>query len=192
MKYQLTKGDLIRKPNKVLLAAIAICLIAYWGGRVIRLQSEVKKQKQTIEHYQGVEQKQKEELEILLKEKQKLENEKAELQKQVQAKSVRIASVKKVADSVEQYRPLCQKYFPEQVNNCLLVMKAESGGNARAYSRTHDAGLMQINVPTWSRFFGLTAEQLFDPETNIKCARVIYNRSGSWRPWVAARKLGLA
>jgi len=92
---------------------------------------------------------------------------------------------------VEKWRSLCAKYFPEQVNNCLRVMQAESGGNQYSVSRTSDFGLMQINYPTWGHFFQVSKEQLFDSETNMHCARIIYNRSGSWRPWVGAKKIGL-
>jgi len=90
---------------------------------------------------------------------------------------------------VERWRPLVKKHFPaNQVNNALLTMKLESGGNPKAKSHTSDYGLFQINAPTWRKHFGVSTEQFYDPELNVKFARVIYNRAGSsWRPWVAVR-----
>jgi hypothetical protein len=103
------------------------------------------------------------------------------------AKTAQIGNVK----GVEQWRPLCIKYFGSKANECLAIMKAESGGNTRAYSSTSDAGLMQIHIPIWGKFFGMSKEQFFNPEINMKCAKVIYDRSGSWKPWSTSRKLGL-
>ena len=91
---------------------------------------------------------------------------------------------------VEQWRPLCEKHFPTQTDNCLLVMKHESGGRPTVVSRTNDIGLMQINCATWCKWW--SKESLKNPETNMAAAKVIYDRAGSWYPWVAARKLGLA
>ncbi len=92
--------------------------------------------------------------------------------------------------NVEQWRPLVAKYFGSQTDNALRVMACESGGNTMASSRTDDHGLMQINGRTWCGFFGVSREQLKDPETNIKLAYVIYQRGG-WRPWTCSRKVGI-
>lgn len=144
-------------------------------------------------------------LEAEIKNKNKdLETQKKELDKALQAKANKNAtravysSHKAInTTSVEQYRPLCEKYFKSDTKNCLLIMKYESGGNPTAYSRTHDAGLMQINVPTWSKFFGVTKEQLFDPETNVRLAAVIYDRAdgkvgngkGTFKAWTTYKLL---
>ena len=101
-------------------------------------------------------------------------------------------TTQKTTYSVERWRYLVEKYFPaNQVENALLVMQGESGGNPNAVSHTSDYGLFQINAPTWCKFFGVTREQLKDPELNVKLARVIYDRAGGWAPWVYARKIGL-
>lgn len=108
-----------------------------------------------------------------------------------EAKPVLVVAKPVYKAGIEQWRGLCSKYFPEQVNNCLAIMNAESGGNPNAISSTQDYGLMQIHAPIWCGFFGVTSEQLQEPETNVRLARVIYDRAGSWRPWSTARKLGL-
>jgi soluble lytic murein transglycosylase-like protein len=88
------------------------------------------------------------------------------------------------------WKPLVQKYFGNQTQNALRVMACESGGNPSASSHTDDHGLMQINAPTWCSFFGVSRQELQDPETNVKLASIIYQRSG-WRAWTCARKLGV-
>lgn len=127
-----------------------------------------------------------------------VEEEKKRADKRVETRvaSSRVVKTQPVASvsltGVDRWRSLCEKHFPGIADQCLAIMSKESGGNPTAYSPTNDAGLMQINVPTWGPFFGLTAEQLFDPETNMKCARVVYDRAGgSWRPWTVAASLGL-
>jgi len=104
-------------------------------------------------------------------------------EKRLEARSQRSVAYN---SGVEQWRPLCEKYFGNQANNCLKAMKRESGGNPRAVSHTQDYGLLQIHYPIWGKFFGISKEQLFDPETNVKCAKVIYDRSG-WYAWVTMR-----
>lgn len=93
---------------------------------------------------------------------------------------------------VEQYRPLVEKYFPKgEVDNALVIMAHESGGNPNAVSRTNDHGLMQIHAPLWTNFFGVTTEQLKDPNLNIELAYKIWDRAdgkvgngqGSWKAW---------
>jgi len=84
---------------------------------------------------------------------------------------------------VEQYRPLVVKYFPpSEVETALAIMSKESGGNSQAVSATNDHGLFQLHAPLWTNFFGVTTEQLKDPETNVKLAAVVWSRS-SWKAW---------
>ena len=101
---------------------------------------------------------------------------------------------------VEQWRPLCAKYFGAKVNECLAIMGAESGGVPTKVSKTNDHGLMQLNCSFvgskgaggWCTFFGVTKEEIKDPELNVKLARKVYDRSGgSWKQWTTSHKLGL-
>jgi len=183
------------RKRKLLLGTIIVILVIV-GGTNIRdynrqKEAELNQIRQESERFKMESeqlQQDKDKLETEL-EKTKTDNEK--LRKDLQAKkktTVRVASVK----GTEQWRPLCEKYFGANANECLMVMKGESGGNPRAWSHTSDGGLMQINCPTWCKFFGTTKEGLFDPENNLKWAKVIYDRAGgSWRPWVYAQKIGL-
>ena len=90
---------------------------------------------------------------------------------------------------------LVAKYFPQdQVQNALKVIQGESGGNPQAVGDNYPIkgeirpsyGLFQIrtfpNRPS--------PEQLMDPEQNVAYAAQLYKNQG-WKPWTAARKLGL-
>ena len=92
---------------------------------------------------------------------------------------------------VIRWKELVKKYFPsEQVNNALLVMACESGGNPKVINKD-DAkitghcsyGLYQINGPdTW---------EWDNPEKNISKASTMFLVRG-WQPWTnCARGLGL-
>ena len=123
-----------------------------------------------------------------LLEKQKVELEKSlkETEKQLETKTkaqVRVAT----KPGAEQWRPLCERYFAGQVQNCLTMISRESGGNPRAVSKTDDHGLAQIHCDLWCNFFKVTREDLKEPELNIRLAKVIYDRAGSWRPWTSMR-----
>lgn len=134
---------------------------------------------------------------------QKQTEENAQLKKQIEDKAKEVESLKQAKASankpivytkpstvnVEQYRPLVAKYFPSnEVDNALVIMTHESGGNPNAVSPTNDHGLMQIHAPLWTNFFGVTTDQLKDPETNIKLASTIWQRGG-WRAWSTYRYL---
>jgi len=120
------------------------------------------------------------------------------LEKKLEAK-LAIFRAKKKAEKlanghgVERWRSLVAKYFPaNEVNNALITMKYESGGDPNAVSRTQDFGLLQLNFKTWGRFFGKSKQELLEPETNIACARIVFKRAGNkWTPWVGARRAGL-
>ncbi len=117
--------------------------------------------------------------------------------KQAKAEQVKLQPLVKapvqrsiVSGGVEQWRGLVAKYFPaNQVDNALKIMTLESGGNANALSRTCDRGLMQINCIHARRVNGNLA-LLFDPDTNIKVAYLIWSNQG-WRPWSTARVAGV-
>lgn len=86
-------------------------------------------------------------------------------------------------DTVERWRPLVAKYFkPEDVDKALYVISGESGGNPGAVGDGGDSGgLFQLNAGGLGA--GMTNDQKFDPETNIRvAAQAVYGGSG-WRPW---------
>lgn len=194
--YKLKKECLIsilKNSNKVycLTLIILFCLLAVVGKQ----REQLEKRKQEIEWKKIEIHQLQNDVDVI---RQEIEKIKTDVEGVKQAKAQSLASAQKTqqkastqatTQSVEQWRPLCAKYFPEQTQSCLTIMKYESGGNPMAYSKTSDAGLMQINTPTWNKFFGVTTDQLFDPETNMKCARVIYDRAGSWNPWTTSKYL---
>ncbi|MFA6198688.1 MAG: peptidoglycan DD-metalloendopeptidase family protein [Patescibacteria group bacterium] len=87
---------------------------------------------------------------------------------------------------------LVRRYFPaNQVNNALAVMSGESGYNPRAWNQNGEdsRGLFQINVGPGAHTQWRNVD-LFDPETNVRLAAELFRAQG-WRPWSAARNLGL-
>ena len=75
-----------------------------------------------------------------------------------------------------------KKYFGSEWQIAYEIAKLESNLNPKAVSRTNDIGLMQIHCPIWCKFFKVSPEDLKDPETNIRLAKVIRDRSG-WTAW---------
>lgn len=90
---------------------------------------------------------------------------------------------------------LVRKHFPKnQWQNALKVIQGESGFNPQAVGDNYPIrgevrpsyGLFQIRTfPDRP-----SPRQLMDPETNVAYAAKLYGQQG-WRPWTAARKLGL-
>lgn len=97
--------------------------------------------------------------------------------------------------SVGNINPLIQKYFPQdQWENALRVIQGESGGNPQAIGDKYP--IKGILAPSYGLFQiralpGRPApEQLLNPEFNVAYAANLFKEQG-WRPWTAARKLGL-
>ncbi len=95
------------------------------------------------------------------------------------------------------YASLLERYFsPEEVNNASNVMFKESSFNPLTTNQNPvgtDWGLFQINDYYQRKNlaqFGLTPEDLLDPETAIKFASWLQSQQG-WNPWVGAESLGL-
>lgn len=81
---------------------------------------------------------------------------------------------------------LIREYFGEHSEDAFKVLDCENKTlNPRAvnYNRngSKDLGLFQLNDRYWG------GEENFDPETNIKKARMIFDRAGGkWTPWTCA------
>ena len=86
---------------------------------------------------------------------------------------------------VEQWRSLVAAYFPaDQVDFALQVMKCESGGDPNAYNPSRTSGLMQVLASSADNF-GVSPDDLFNPETNIWIASELYY-DGGWSHWTCA------
>ena len=97
---------------------------------------------------------------------------------------------------VEPWRPLVQLYFPpELVEQALLVMRCESGGNPDAVHPESDAtGLFQFLAGTWtfsSVNAGFPGSSRFDAEASVAAAAWLVDYSirtghpgGAWGHWV--------
>jgi len=87
---------------------------------------------------------------------------------------------------VERWRDLVAAHFPAaQVDKALRVMHCESRGNPRAYNKSTAAGLMQVHHASWGDHFGVSVEDLFDPGTNLRIARKVWDIQG-WGAWSCA------
>ncbi|MDO8507428.1 MAG: transglycosylase SLT domain-containing protein [bacterium] len=110
---------------------------------------------------------------------------KLEEQKQIEAAKAQELA-KKVATSgvkpnAEQWRSIVAKY-PWPVDQAMLTMSRESGGNPRAISATDDHGLFQIHGG-----YAKYGEKIYDPEFNISLAYNNYYKGRGWTPWYAVR-----
>lgn len=82
---------------------------------------------------------------------------------------------------------LVRATFPEDPDTAVRIVSCESGWNPAAVSHTDDHGLFQIHAPVHlgpgGVAAGLTREDLHDPATNVRVARILFDQSG-WYPWV--------
>lgn len=92
-----------------------------------------------------------------------------------------------MGSDVEQWRSLVSRYFTD-VDMALCVIRYESGGNSNAKNpRSSARGLFQILASLWAPHFGVSYEDLYDPETNVRLAAEIQATQG-WRAWAVVWK----
>ena len=86
--------------------------------------------------------------------------------------------------NVEQWRELVAAYFPpDLVSTALCVIRYESGGNPDAKNpRSTARGLFQILASLWAPHFGVSYQDLYNPELNVRLAYKIYLSQG-WGAW---------
>lgn len=78
---------------------------------------------------------------------------------------------------------LVSAHFPaDQVNTALRVIECESNGDPGAYNPSGATGLFQIMAPVWADHFGVSRGSLFDPDTNVRIARKVWDVQG-WGAW---------
>jgi len=94
-----------------------------------------------------------------------------------------------LVDPVERWRQLVEDHFPpEEVEVALCVIRHESAGNPEADNPHSSAtGLFQILSSLWSGHYGVSYDQLLDPDVNTRIARAIWDESG-WHAWSAYRR----
>lgn len=90
--------------------------------------------------------------------------------------------VEQMADPVERWRPLVAEHFPsDEVDTAICIIGYESNGDPNADNpRSSATGLFQILESLWGPHFGVSSEDLHDPETNTRLARRIWDESGWW------------
>ncbi|MEA3501627.1 MAG: transglycosylase SLT domain-containing protein [Actinomycetota bacterium] len=98
-----------------------------------------------------------------------------------------------VADPVEQWRPLVERYFsPERIEEALSIIDCESNGDPDARNpKSSASGLFQFLGRTWthsSEQAGFQGESPFSPEANIATAAWLVEYSldagdSAWAHW---------
>jgi hypothetical protein len=85
---------------------------------------------------------------------------------------------------------MIREHFGEHAEDAFKILECENKTwNPKAVNHnrngTQDLGLFQLNNAYWG------GEENFDPETNIKKARMIFDRAGErWTPWTCAYMAG--
>lgn len=64
------------------------------------------------------------------------------------------------------------------------TMFGESRCDPNAHNPSGASGLMQV-MPSWAAPCGITRDQLYDPETNLRCAKTVFDAQGksAWQAW---------
>lgn len=92
-----------------------------------------------------------------------------------------------MGSDVERWRPLVADHFdPTQVDTMMCIMSHESGGNPNAKNpRSSARGLFQILASLWAPHFGVSYEDMYDPDVNVELARAIFDQQGyrAWSPY---------
>jgi hypothetical protein len=95
------------------------------------------------------------------------------------ARRTNASTVAEAVARVESWRALVASYFGDRTDTALCLMWYESRGNPEAVNPTSGAaGLFQIMPFWWDHYGG----DRFDPETNTRVAKLIYDQQG-WRAW---------
>lgn len=92
------------------------------------------------------------------------------------------AAVHETAGPVERWRPLVASEFPgDEVDTALCIIRHESRGDPEADNpRSSARGLFQILGSLWAPHYGVSRAELYDPVTNARLARDIWDNYGWW------------
>jgi hypothetical protein len=94
-------------------------------------------------------------------------------------------------DSVEDWRPLVERYFePGDVDRALAIIRCESGGNpAAANPHSSARGLFQHLASEWpsrAEKAGWEGADILDPVANVAVGAWLAYRGGGWAHWAAS------
>ena len=78
---------------------------------------------------------------------------------------------------------LIKATWPEDEARALAIAKCESNFNPKAKGPTSDGGVFQIHIPSHGKRLEELGLDIWDPEDNVKYARILYDEQG-WKPWV--------
>ena len=83
---------------------------------------------------------------------------------------------------VERWRPLVEAHFPaREIDTAMCIIRHESRGDPEADNpRSTARGLFQVLGSLWAPHYGVTRVELYDPATNTRIARDIWEDYGWW------------
>lgn len=90
------------------------------------------------------------------------------------------------ASTVSQARAEVHRLWGAQAPRMLCIIGRESSWNPRAVSRTDDHGLVQLNRPSWQRYFGARWNLRYDPVENVRMGYRVWRIQG-FGAWTTAR-----
>ena len=93
-------------------------------------------------------------------------------------------AIQEDAGPVGRWRPLVEAQFPAgEVDTAMCVIRHESNGEPDADNpRSSARGLFQVLGSLWAPHFGISRAELYDPATNVRIARRIWDEQG-WSAW---------
>lgn len=91
-------------------------------------------------------------------------------------------AIERAADPIGRWYPLVASVFPEsEVETAMCIIGHESAGEPGADNpRSSARGLFQVLGSMWAPRFGVSRSALYDPGTNTRIARAIWERQGWW------------
>ena len=90
------------------------------------------------------------------------------------------------ASTVRDARREVWRLWGSSAPRMLCIIDRESGWTPRAVSRTDDHGLVQLNAPSWARYFGRRWQLRYDPVANVRMGYRVWQLQG-FSAWTTAR-----
>ena len=105
------------------------------------------------------------------------------------AEEIETIAIETLADPVERWRPLVAQHFPAgEVDTAVCIIRHESSGDPGADNpRSSATGLFQILASLWGPHYGVSTEELHEPNTNVRLAKDIWKQQG-WSAWSPYRR----
>lgn len=90
------------------------------------------------------------------------------------------------ASSLSEARREVHRLWGASAPRMLCIIRRESNWRPTAVSATDDHGLVQLNRPSWQRYFGARWSLRYDPVANVRMGYRVWRLQG-WSAWTTAR-----